>query len=128
MIPLSEQQSLPGWTEHWIGGAVLQVPGCRECLPLKSGERMVPALKELCHKVEDLGEVSRLCTIRDKREVDRIFPASQLEEPQPTTTDEKQAVPTPTVEVSAASGEGWKLMTPGTKRKAPAQPKGLHPK
>lgn len=89
---------------------------------------MVPALKELCHEVEDLGEVSRLCTIRDKRETDRIFPGSQLEEPQPTTTEEKQALLTSTVEVSAASGEEWKLMTSGTRRKAPAQSKGLHPK
>lgn len=56
---------------------------------------MVPALKELRHKVEDLGEVSRLCTIRDKREMDRIFPVPQLEEPQPTITEEKQALPTP---------------------------------
>ena len=64
-------------------------------------------------------EVNRLRSIReDEREIDRIFSETQqLEEPQTPSVLQKQAV--------SGEGEGWKLVTSGTKRKAPVPPKGL---
>lgn len=63
-----------------------------------------------------------------KREIDGVSSETQqLEEPQTPTAAEKQAVSTPNIKVSATAGEqeGWTLTTSGTKRKAPAPPKGL---
>lgn len=83
-----------------------------------------------CFQVEELGkEVSRLHNIiKDEREIDTIFSEMrQLEEPHAPSAMEKQEVSSPTIKVSATSGagEGWKLVTSGTKRKAPAPPKSL---
>ena len=86
--------------------------------------------EELCHQVEELRDkVSRLHGIReDEREMDRIFSETQqLEDPQTPAAVETQTAPIPTIMVSATSGEGegWQLVPSGTKRKAPAPPKGL---
>ena len=69
-------------------------------------------------------EESRLCSIGE----DGIFSEmQQLEYLWTLTAAEKQAVSTPSVKVSAASGEGegWKLVTSSIKRSDPAPSKGL---
>jgi len=67
-------------TELWVGGATLQVLGCRECLGLLSSaqrdgllsHRMCAVLEELCCQVEELQEeVSRLYSIREDEKGDR---------------------------------------------------------
>ena len=74
-------------------------------------------------------EVSKLYSIgKDEREMDRIISETQqLEEPKPSSAIEKQAVSNPAIKVRETSreGEGWTLMTPGTKSKAPAPPEHL---
>lgn len=123
-------------TELQMVDAGFQVPDCRKCLgPLSEARRdgplpcrMCAVLEDLCWQVEEIGEeVSRQRSIREnEREIDRVFSETQqLEEPQSPPAMEKQAVSTSTIKVSKTSGEGWKLMTSSTKRKAPAPPKNL---
>jgi len=62
-----------------------------------------------------------------KREIDGVLSEMHqvgLKSPSPAAA-EKQAVSTLNIKVSAAAGEGWKLVTSGTKKKAPAPLKGL---
>ena len=69
-------------------------------------------------------EESRLCSIGE----DGIFSEmQQLEYLWTLTAAEKQAVSTPSLKVSAASGEGerWKLVTSSIKRMDPVPSKGL---
>ncbi|KAK4826426.1 hypothetical protein QYF61_008959 [Mycteria americana] len=95
------------WTELQMVDAALQVPGCTGCLGPASdpGEitvscRRCAVLENLCHQGEELQEeVSRLRSIReDEREIDGIISESQqLEDPQPPSAVEKQAVSTPNI-------------------------------
>lgn len=117
--------------------AALQVSGCRECLWPFAGageaedgfaacsRSVIP--EDLCFKVKDLWERPADFTASEKtrQRLCSCYPRLQLEEPKFQLYQRRSALWVSDWEVETHNCKSWKLVTSGTRRKAPAPPEDL---